>query len=262
MAILRAMKWIFSIAVLIPVLSAQASPCHPHFWANNSLVFNKHKTLLVTHASSFWDTNRVSKNGINQTIHWGHKNGFEVAYLQDQNSSPDESYYYEDCNPDYYIKSSDGEFSARIPSRTIVSIGGYWEACHANSVEKIFEELAASPNKNRNLIFVTDAIYLSRLPFFVDDNGFRSIPSGPSVLLDRTLTLQRALQAFTYAPDRFLLLQTRLTQYVNFELLKDYQISLSLNLGKDHIIQSGSRPASPKLKIKFLSSDLLAKAIQ
>lgn len=224
--------------------------CQPRITSSENIRITKNRVMLVTHASDIYDTFRVSSLGINKSIQWAKKKSFQVLYLQDGNKTRQNSYFYDDCEPDFFVNTETGELDIKYNAQYLVSAGGFWEACLSATIESIFRGWAAEAQINRNLVFVTDAIYTYNSAF---------LGMGGRLLRAQIVTLKTALNTLKTVQERNSLIRSHLQKFHAISQLRAYRVVYSINGSKEEVLYDSNIRNAPVLKIKFLSSDMLPK---
>lgn len=170
-----------AIALWLGAAAATASPCPPHAMTPPSEVRLRGDTvLIVTHATAFHDARYSTKHGVDEAVRYAKSHRIPVVYLQDDESP--ELYFMEDCQPDYWVRSQDGEVRFDIPATHVIVAGGHLELCLATTLNDVLDRWSAQPPKRRRtMTFLMDAIYSNgRLvdesdPYFADLQRFMNI---------------------------------------------------------------------------------------
>lgn len=158
------------IAIFIVALSSEASayayPClTPNLTPPEKISISSERTLLVTHASSIYDSARAARVGVDHQIELAMNRDDTVVYLQHQlsggldNRYVNSTYYPAKCDPNFIVLSNGGEFSFLMSSRHVVSVGGFWEMCQATTLKSLMKVWALQPAGKFVLTQDMDAIY-------------------------------------------------------------------------------------------------------
>lgn len=113
--------------------------------------------MIVTHASSNDDGRIASKFGVDEVLHFAKKNRIPVIYLQDDR--PADNYFMEDCSPDYWVFSRDGEVRFDVALLYVYLAGGHLELCLSVAVNDILMSWAKNPNRNLTVSYFMDGIF-------------------------------------------------------------------------------------------------------
>lgn len=206
----------FFASVLIALLGAtgsQAASCPAHPWtAYDQVKLNPESVLIVTHPSTQWDGRFVSKLGMDATVAMAKKSGIPVVYLQDTLPTNASSYFFSDCNPNYWVASVGGEFFFPVPSKHVISVGGHWEMCQRNTLGFLFRDYWQRSGDLR-LTQVMDGIYS-----YPTDFMSKADPYFPSLLAFLAIT--------TYGrPDSWPFPKTSLLE--NMGIIKDKALQVA-----------------------------------
>src|ERR1700748_2176116 len=89
---------------------ALAAPCAaPDFTQPANVNLSNESVMIVTHPSTLWDGRFASKVGMDAAVIYAKHHNIPVIYLAGNNSN--ETYFFSDCKPTYWVQSSGGEFS-------------------------------------------------------------------------------------------------------------------------------------------------------
>lgn len=113
--------------------------------------------LIVTHATTVHDPRLATKAGVDAAVAAARKARMPVVYLQDD--SPPETYFADDCSPDFRVGSEGGELGFAVPDDTVASVGGHLEMCLSVSWHEILLQWSRRPPRNHTLVAYMDAIY-------------------------------------------------------------------------------------------------------
>lgn len=117
---------IVPILALVLFSPAALAVCHkPQFIEPSQVTPNSDAVLIVTHASSTYDTRLSSKRGVDKAVSFAKSRGIPVIYLQDNTAA--EKYFTADCSPDYRVFSRDGELPFEVKASQVYVVGGHIE---------------------------------------------------------------------------------------------------------------------------------------
>lgn len=151
------MKFFAALALALCSRLALAS-CPPHpLTEPGKINLEGDSVLIVTHASRFYDARLSSKRGIDEAVKFAKASKIPVIYLQD--GSPEADYYMEDCSPDYWVFSENGEISFEVKPTQVYIAGGHLEKCMYTTVKDLLTSWAKQPAKNLTLTYFMDAVY-------------------------------------------------------------------------------------------------------
>jgi hypothetical protein len=147
-----------TIALLVALVAPTAAHAQP-FTPSRQVELPEDTLLLVTHASSDWDTAERSKAGLLKLLPEAKAAGIPTVFLQASNDP--KTYFTAVVAPTYRVASSGGEFSFGFAARHVILAGGHLELCQletAMSVARVWRERGA-PGDLR-LTVVADATYM------------------------------------------------------------------------------------------------------
>lgn len=222
--------------------------------------------LIVTHASTSYDARLASKPGIDLATHFARRQGMPLVYLQDDAAG--QNYFTEECTPEYWVFSPNGELGFQVESSHVFVAGGHLEQCLFTTVNEVFFSWSGQDQRDLTLTFLMDAIYSSGELIREDDEYYSDFSA-----FMRVLTHGRTDED---APPKITLLETmgvigqqkRAVEYLkrvlpNFEntLSSDYRVELYLNGAEVAVLQDAPAWNSPLLKIRFEDSASRLKPI-
>jgi len=154
------------------LLAVAANACPKAIFTDDYLVrLTQNNLVIVTHASTKWDSKKSAKQGIDQLVYNSKAKQIPIVYLQHTSNS--KSYYYGDCQPNYYVNSSGGNFNFDFKAQNIYLAGGHLGLCQDETVSDIVTYWGTNyPKLDLNLSIVTDATYMlntyvrSRDPYY------------------------------------------------------------------------------------------------
>ena len=260
------MKFFFLVAlVLLPGLTHAACPARA-LQTPDQVNLAADSVLIVTHASTNYDPRFASKQGIDLATHFASRQGIPMVYLQDD--AADQNYFTEECTPEYWVFSANGELGFQVQSSHVYVSGGHLEQCLFTTVNEVFFSWSGQDERDLTLTFLMDAIYSSGELVREDDDYYADFNS-----FMRVLSHGRAEED---AWPKITLLETmgvigqqkRAVEYLkrvlpNFEntLSPDYRVELYLNGAEVALLQDAPAWNSPVLKIRFVDSALKLKSI-
>ena len=135
--------------------------------------------MIVVHATSTFDARFASKRGIDEAVRFAKDRKIPVIYLQDD--SPEQYYFMEDCSPDHWVFSAEGEISFDVPASHVYIVGGHLEMCLSAALNDILYQWAKRSPRNLKVTYFMDGIYSNGKvidptdPFYEDFTRFRDI---------------------------------------------------------------------------------------
>jgi hypothetical protein len=239
-----------------------AAPCPPREMIPPAQVRIAGESLMiVTHATSFHDARFSTKRGVDEAVRFAKQKGIPVIYLQD--GSPDQFYFMEDCQPDFWVASDGGEIGFEVPASHLYIVGGHLELCLAKTVNDVLEQWARQPVRDRSITYFMDGIYTNgRLvessdPFYADFQKFMAVimygrPHGehwPKLsLLENMGVIVKEEHEFDY-------LKRALPQYMR-TLPEGYQVELKLDDSVVKVLRPAAGWWPPAFRFHFVDSAL------
>ncbi len=113
--------------------------------------------MIVVHATSSYDSRFTSKLGVDGAIRFAKEKHIPVIYLQDD--SPEQFYFMDDCNPDYWVHSQGGEIHFDMTPAHLYIVGGHLELCLSATLHDVIYQWAKKPPRDHTVTYFMDAIY-------------------------------------------------------------------------------------------------------
>lgn len=242
---------------------AKAAACPaPSFTDPKNVKLKEGKFLLVTHPSSQWDGRFSSKAGMDSAIRFAKTNALQVVYLQDPDlKETNSTYFFSDCQPDYWVSSDGGEFSFSVPSQVVYAVGGHWELCQNQSVDNLLQAWSKMPLMDRTVYQVMDGIYSFGVkferqdPWYEDFRRFMEIigyaSTRPSSRFAK-MTLSEALGIIKDSEGQKKFLAR--THYQTQGLDPKYRVELRLYGQTFEVLQPGLGSDAPVIAIDYIAS--------
>lgn len=169
------------LLVALCMLSSQAlAICPPHqYTAPSRIRLQGDSVMIVTHATSTHDARFSSKRGVDEAVRFARSQRISVIYLQDD--TPNEFYFMEDCDPNYWVFSQGGEIGFDVPPTHLYIAGGHLELCMSATLHDVLYNWAKKPPRNLTVTYFMDAIYSNGKlvdpsdPFYNDFQRFMGI---------------------------------------------------------------------------------------
>lgn len=253
------MKHVF--ALILALWSGLAlAYCPPRsLQAPDQVSLDADSVLIVTHASASYDPRFASKRGIDGATSFARRHGIPMVYLQDDPA--EQPFFTEECAPEYWVSSANGELGFPVQSSHVYVAGGHLEQCLFNTVNEVLFSWSLQPERDLTLTFLMDAIYSSGElvresdDYYANFNSFmRVLEHGRSeedpwpkiTLLETMGVIGQQKQALEY-------LRRALP---NFEsaLQPDYRVELHLNDASVMVLQYEPAWNSPTLRFRFVDS--------
>jgi hypothetical protein len=155
---MHATRLVAALVLACASAAAVASACPPHAFTPPSQVkLDGDAVLIVTHPTSEYDARLASKRGIDEAVRYAKRRRIPVVYLQDD--SPAEHYFVADCEPDYWVRSQDGELGFEVPPAHVYLAGGHLENCLSVSLHEVLLGWSRRAQRNLTVTYLMDAIY-------------------------------------------------------------------------------------------------------
>jgi hypothetical protein len=170
--------------LLLVALALYAAPCWsicpPHELTPPAQVkLAGDAVMIVVHASSTFDARFSTKRGLDEAVRFAKNAHIPVIYLQDD--SPARYYFMEDCAPDYWVASQDGEIGFDVLPSHVYIAGGHLELCVSAALHDVLYQWSKRPARNFRVTYLMDAIYSNGKvidpsdPFYSDFTRFLSV---------------------------------------------------------------------------------------
>jgi hypothetical protein len=250
-------KWgcLFSLLVC-PFVQA----CPPPYFPPPGSVGPKSDTLMVvTHASSTYDARFATKRGLDGATRFARENNIPRVYLIDE--TPPQHYFFQDCDPDHWVASQDGEINFPVTASRVYVAGGHLELCLSRSLHDITYQWAAQPPRDRTITFFMDAIYSNGKsvdpsdPFYSDFQRFMGVvtygrPGGEHWPKLNLLEMMGIIIQESHELD---FLQKVLPHWQR-TFPESYRVELKLNQSPSRVLQQGEGFQPPRLVFHFVDS--------
>jgi hypothetical protein len=238
---------------------AIAGCADPKFTDSSRLQIRSKEVLVVTHASSVFDPRYATKYGLDSIVRYAKEKKIPVVYLADD--SPPNTYFAEDCMPDYWVKSMDGDVEFLVDVDHIYLAGGHAELCLSRSIHDLLLQAARRRHRNLTVTYVMDAIYSNGKtvdpsdPFYSDFTTFLSVvtygrPGGERwpklTLLEATGVIKRLEWDYMYLKE--------LLPRWDRTFGDDYRIELQMDDFETRVLRPGVGVAPPTIKFHFIDS--------
>jgi hypothetical protein len=236
------------------------SLCNKHGVASPSQVrLDGDSVMIVVHQSSTYDARFSTKRGIDEAVHFAKRNRIPLVYLQDD--TPDEYYFMEDCEPDYWVFSQAGEISFEVTPTHVYIVGGHLELCMSVALHDILQQWKKRPPQDFTITYLMDAIYSNGKmidpsdPFYADFDKFMSIvtygrPGGehwPKLNLLETMgIIVRQEHQKEYAK--------QILPRWDRMFSESQRVAVKLNDSPEHVLQAAPGWAPPTLLFHFVDS--------
>jgi len=251
-------RWVFGLLCLFPAWIWAA--CPPHRTAGPGEVrLQGDAVLIVVHPSSTFDARFSSKRGIDEAVRFAKGNRIPVIYLQDD--SPEAFYFTQDCTPDHWVYSDEGELNFDVTPAHVYVAGGHLEMCLSTALDEILYQWAKKSPRNLKITFLMDGIYSNGKmidpgdPFYADFMKFRDIvtygrPGGehwPKISLLETMgVIVKEEHEFEYIK--------QILPRWDKTMPKDYRVVVTLNDSVTKVLRPAPGWKPPTLSFHFVDS--------
>lgn len=248
---------LIAVATLLPDLAAAA--CGPYKRSPPAEVrINADAMLVVTHASARYDARLSTKRGVDSAVKFAKSKGLPVLYLED--GSPAEFQLPDDCNPDHWLHSEEGELPVDFRGNQVYVAGGHLEVCLANTLVDVMDRWAKQPRRDLTITYFMDAIYSNGKEVVDSDPWQRDFASFLSVVTyGRPATsdwpkvaLLETMGIIVSESRQFDYLERIIPHHSRY-FGADYRVEIGLN-DRTRVIQQGRGSRPPVLRFQFLDS--------
>lgn len=261
------MKSSYLVLALALFSEVALASCHkPQFTDPAQINPNSDSVLIVTHASSTYDSRLSSKRGVDEAISYAKTKGIPVIYLQDK--TPEEEYFMADCRPDYRVFSQDGELPFEVKASHVYVVGGHLEQCLYRTLEGVINSWARQQIQDRTLTFIMDGIYSTGELVEESDSYHKDFEQFTRVVAHRRtdadpmpkVTLLETLGVINKEDSEIDFLVRTLPNY-GAVLSPKYEAELSLNKTLVKKIQPEEDEAIARIRFDFVDSAVRLNAI-
>jgi len=143
-------------------MATASKACPPDWLADQAGYRIETETaMFLTHFTKRLDKQQLTRPALERLVERSKADkACTLLYLHEP-FSPNEIYFYPDCQPDAYIRSYIGHFdfdSSKVQHAIVA--GGLYELCLNNTVSQIIQNwLAANTGKDLRITYVTDGVY-------------------------------------------------------------------------------------------------------
>ncbi len=215
--------------------------------------------MIVTHASSNDDGRVATKFGVDEAVRFAKKNRIPVVYLQDDR--PAANYFMEDCSPDYWVSSNDGEVRFDVTPSHVYVVGGHLELCLSSTLNDVLMNWAKKPQHNLTVSYFMDGIFSNGKyidesdPYHGDYVRFMGIVnySRPAGEHFPKITLLETMGIIINETRQYDYLKRVLPRY-DRTLGADYRVELKMSESTVRVLQRGQGERPPVLRFDFIDS--------
>jgi hypothetical protein len=213
--------------------------------------------MIVTHASSNDDGRIATKLGVDEAVRFAKERHIPVVYLQDDR--PEDAYFMEDCDPDYWVFST-GEVRFDVSASRVYLIGGHLEECLSATVHDVLLDWSRKPRRDRTVTYFMDGIFSNGRYVQQTDSWsgryhrFISIvtyakPAGEHF---QKITLLETMGVIRDERKQYEYLERILPHFER--TLPDYRVELKLMDAPARVLQRGRGDRPPVLRFHFIDS--------
>lgn len=218
--------------------------------------------MIVVHQSSTYDARFSTKRGVDEAVRFAKSNKIPVIYLRDE--TPDEYYFMEDCDPDYWVFSAGGEIRFPVTASHVYIVGGHLELCMSAALHDITYQWAQRPPQDFRITYLMDAIYSNGKmidpsdPFYHEFDRFLSIVSygRPGGEHWPKLSLLETMGIIRNEEHQFNYIRQILPRW-DTTFPETYQVELQLNQSVRKVLHAAEGWHPPIVFFHFVDSALL-----
>lgn len=234
--------------------------CPPHKLTEPEQVrLDGNAVLIVTHATSTHDARFSTKRGVDEAVRFARDRRIPVVYLQDE--TPEQFYFMEDCNPDYWVFSAGGEIKFEVPPAHVYVAGGHLENCLSATLHDVMYKWSKMAPRNLTVTYFMDAIYSNgkliepKDPYYGDFEKFMGVVSyrRPGGEHWPKLTLLETLGVIVREEHELEYLKKTLPRW-DRTFPTSYRVELQLNDSVRKVLQTGPGWHPPTLLFRFVDS--------
>lgn len=247
------------LAALLAMPQLVQAACGPYVRSQPAAVhIDADAMLVVTHASARYDARLSTKRGVDDAVRFARARGLPVVYLED--GSPPELQLADDCRPDHWLYSENGELPIDFRASRVYVAGGHLEVCLANTLLDIMERWSKQPRRDLTITYFMDAIYSNGKEIADSDPWQRDFASFLSVVTyGRPATsewpkvaLLETMGIIVSEARQFAYLERIVPHYARFFGM-DYRVEIVLN-GETRVLQPGRGQRPQRLRFQFFDS--------
>ena len=261
------MREIVLAAFLSFVSFCAAASCTQHAFTDPSRVPAGDTLMIVTHPTAKYDPRLASKRGVEEALRFARARRIPVVYLADRGNAAASQYFIDDCSPDSWVYSEDGEIAFDVRATHLYVVGGHLEVCLSNTLLDVLQKWAKQPGADRTVTYFMDAIYSNGKDIGESDPYYRNYVTFMSAVTYgkpheeqwAKLTLLETMGLIANPARQREYLQRTLPFYQKL-LPGDYRVEIRVNGTPERVLQSGRGARPPVLKFQFVDSALAMTA--
>jgi hypothetical protein len=251
---------VFFLFALLTQAAAASCPKDTPF-DSNSVNIQGDAVMIVTHASSSYDSRLASKRGVEYAIRYARAKNIPLIYLADQQAASPEHFYIDDCKPNHWVHSKDGEIAFDVRASRLYIVGGHLEVCLLNTLQDVLLRWAKQPRHDLTVTYFMDGIYSNGNEIAQNDPYHKAYMQFINVVSYGKLaneawakiTLLETMGLIVAEHRQLEYAQRVLPLYKRF-LPADYRVEIKLNDALPKVLQRGSGPRPAVVRFEFFDT--------
>src|SRR5262245_20793841 len=140
------MRELVLAALFSLVSSFAAASCTQHAFTEPSRVTPAGDSLMiVTHATAKYDPRLASKRGVEEAVRFAKTGRIPLVYLADRGNAAPDQYLVDECSPDYWVYSEEGEIRFDLRATHLYVVGGHLEVCLLVTLVDVLQKWSKQP---------------------------------------------------------------------------------------------------------------------
>jgi len=255
------MKWLLHVALLVASPLAAASCPNNAFTDPSRVAPAGDSVMIVTHPTEKYDPRLASKRGVEEAIRFAKSRHIPVIFLADRGIASAEHYFVDDCSPDYWVYSEDGEIGFDVRATHVYVVGGHLEVCLSNTLVDVLQKWAAQPRQDRSVTYFMDGIYsygreiTESDPYYKDYMSFMNVVTygKPGGAQWPKLTLLETMGLIVNQKRQYDYLRRTVPFYQKL-VPADYRVELRLDDLPVVVLRPGRGARPPVMRFNFIDS--------
>ena len=261
------MRDILLAGFLLVIASSAAASCTEYAFTDPGRIPFGDSLMIVTHPTARYDPRLASKHGVDEALRFARARRIPVVYLADRGNAAASQYFIDDCTPDFWVYSEDGEITFEVRATHVYVVGGHLEVCLSNTLLDVLQKWAKQPGQNRTITYFMDGIYSNGKDIGEADPYYRNYVTFMSAVTYGKpsdgqwgkLTLLETMGLITNPARQHEYLQRTLPFYQKL-LPADYRVEMGLNGTPVRVLQAGRGARPPVVRFEFVDSALAMAA--
>lgn len=231
----------------------------PQLTPPESLKLDSPSVLIITHATAYFDLRYSIKHGVDSAVKWAKQKRIPVVYLVDE--SPSQYYEMDDCQPDYWVRSIDGELPFDVRAKTVYLAGGHLELCLNRTANEILYNQMSKQLSQVQYVFLMDAIYSNGKsveesdPYYSDFSKFMGVvsygrPGGEAAPRVNLLEIVGSIKGIERQYDYLKKVLPRWDRSAP----EDYRVNLTVKGLNSQTLRKGKGFGAPRVEFAFVES--------